>query len=74
MTGPGSHESGKIPPGFHFFNPSGQEAGGLWGNTVFGESGSNYGSRNEEGATVMNRNPWDVLVGGTGFEPVTSTV
>ena len=39
-------------------------------NAVFGESGS----RREKGATVINRNPLNLLVGGTGFEPVTSTV
>jgi hypothetical protein len=30
--------------------------------------------RKEKGVAGKNRNPWKVVVGGTGFEPVTSTV
>jgi hypothetical protein len=38
--------------------------------TILGVTGHNI----EKGVTAVNRDPLNLLVGGTGFEPVTSTV
>jgi hypothetical protein len=50
-----------------------QEAACRLENPVFGESGSRMVAETKKGHG-HNRNPLNLLVGGTGFEPVTSTV
>ena len=36
--------------------------------------GQILGTKKKKGVTASNRNPWNFLVGGEGFEPSTSTV
>ena len=41
---------------------------------IFWSYRSQKGHKKRKGVTAQNRNPLNLLVGGTGFEPVTSTV
>ena len=58
----------------HLMNSTNQEAACRLGNAVFGVVGHHLGTKNEERGYGVNRNPLNLLVGGTGLEPVTSTV
>jgi hypothetical protein len=54
----------------HLLKDSNQEAACRLGNAIFEVNGSRLRKRGHG----RNRNPLIFMVGGTGFEPVTSTV